>query len=99
MSDQSTHPRTGLSPRALLVSERIDTVGLERDDLISNMPMAFRAGKDGVVALFRYGVVVFIGMSALEEDEALRQLDARIIRPTTRREEESTRIEIAPDKE
>jgi len=40
-----------------------------------------------------------IGMSTLEQDEALRQLEPRIIKRIDRGEEESTRIEIAPDKD
>src|SRR5262249_28377258 len=91
--------RNGLTARALLLGERIDTVGLERSDVLSTSPMAFRAGKSGCVALFRFGVAVLIGMSTLEEDEVVRQLDRRIIKPAKRREEESTRIDIAPDKD
>jgi uncharacterized Rmd1/YagE family protein len=87
------------SARALLLGERIDTVGLERDDVLSTSPLTFRAGKTGMVSLFRYGVAVLIGMSTLEEDQVIRQLDGRIIKPLRRREEETTRIEIAPDKE
>jgi uncharacterized Rmd1/YagE family protein len=99
MNDAPSQSRTGISARALLLGDRIDTVGLERNDVLSTQPLAFRTGKGGIVALFRYGVAVLIGMSALEEDEIIRQLDGRITRPTKRREEESTRIEIAPDKD
>ena len=99
MSDVSHSSRTGLTARALLLGDRIDTVGLERNDMLSTQPLAFRTGNGGIVALFRYGVAVLIGMSALEEDEVIRQLSGRITRPAKRREEESTRIEIAPDKD
>jgi len=97
-----TEPQTskgGLSARALLLGERIDTFGLERGDVLSTSPLTFRTSKSGVVALFRYGVAVLIGMSALEEDQVIRQLDGRIKKPLRPREEETTRIEIAPDKE
>ena len=99
MNDAPNLQRTGITARALLLGDRIDTIGLERNDVLSTQPLAFRTGKGGIVALFRYGVAVLIGMSALEEDEVIRQLDGRITRPTKRREEESTRIEIAPDKD
>jgi uncharacterized Rmd1/YagE family protein len=99
MNDQSIQSKSGIVARALLVGERIDTVGLERNDVLSTIPMAFRAGGRGIVALFRYGVAVFIGMSTLEEDEVLRQLDGRIIGPFEKREEEATRIELMPDKD
>ena len=99
MSDVSHPSRTGITARALLLGDRIDTIGLERNDVLSTQPLAFRTGNGGIVALFRYGVAVLIGMSALEEDEVIRQLAGRITRPAKRREEESTRIEISPDKD
>ncbi len=85
--------------RALLLGNRIDTVGLERNDVLSTMPLTFRAGQDGIVALFRYGVAVLVGMSPLEEDEVLRRLAGRIVGPMKRREEESVQIEVGSEKD
>jgi uncharacterized Rmd1/YagE family protein len=85
--------------RALLLGDRIDTSGLERTDVLSTNPLAFRAGKDGVVTVFRYGVVVLFGLAVLEEDEVLRSLRARVVRPVEVREDETATIEIAPDKD
>jgi uncharacterized Rmd1/YagE family protein len=85
--------------RALLVGDRIETAGLERSDVLSTIPLAFRAGEHGVVALFRYGVAVLVAMTPLEEEEVLRRLDGRIIGPIAPREEEAFQIEIAPDKD
>jgi uncharacterized Rmd1/YagE family protein len=84
---------------ALLLGDRIDTSGLERTDVLSTTPLAFRAGQDGVVTVFRYGVVVLFGMSLLEEDEVLRGLRGRIIRTVERPEEETAIIEISVDKD
>ena len=67
--------------------------------MLSTLPLAFRAGEKGIVALFRYGVAVMVGMSPLEEDEVIRRLDGRVIGPISPREEESVQIEIAPDKD
>src|SRR5580704_17579540 len=88
-----------ITVRALLLGDRIETVGLERKDVLSTVPLAFRAGEHGVVALFRYGVAVLVGMSPLEEEEVIGRLDGRIISPLKVREEESVQIEIAPDKD
>jgi uncharacterized Rmd1/YagE family protein len=85
--------------RALLLGDRIDTAGLERTDVLSATPLAFRAGKDGVVAVFRYGVVVLFGLSILEEDEVLRPLRNRVVRPIDLPEEEIATIELCPDKD
>ena len=100
MSDVVPVPRPHrITIRALLLGERIDTVGLERNDTLSRVPLAFRTGENGVVALFRYGVAVLVGMSPLEEDELVRRLSGRIISPIKRREEEIAQIEVSPDKE
>ena len=85
--------------RAILLGDRIDTSGLERTDVLSATPLAFRAGLDGVVTVFRYGVVVLFNLSLLEEDEVLRGLRSRVIRPIEAREEETAIIELSPDKD
>src|SRR5262249_60173522 len=87
-----------LTARALLLGERIDLAGLERSDLISATPLAFRAGQEGYAVLFRYGAVVLIGLSVLEEDELIRSLQPRITGDFARPEAENVAIEIAPDR-
>lgn len=88
-----------ITVRAMLLGDRIDTAGLERSDVLSSLPLAFRAGEKGIVILFRYGVAVMIAMSPLEEDEVIRRLNGRVIDPIQRREEETVQIEVAPDKD
>ncbi len=85
-----------LTAHALVLGERLDTLGLERSDVINTVPLAFRIGT-GYAVLFRYGVAVLIGLSPIEEDETLRGLRSRIVAPLDRFEDESTSIEIAPD--
>ncbi|MEA2979270.1 MAG: hypothetical protein QOF09_1093 [Alphaproteobacteria bacterium] len=99
MSDTLTSRPHRITVRALLLGDRIETAGLERNDVLSTVPLAFRAGENGIVALFRYGVAVLVGMSPLEEDEVIRRLNGRVAGPVKRREEESAQIEIAPDKD
>src|SRR6266566_3644264 len=55
--------------RAILLGDRIDTSGLEQTDVLATAPLTFRAGKDGVVTVLRYGVAVLFDLSVLEEDE------------------------------
>jgi uncharacterized Rmd1/YagE family protein len=98
MNDLPTSARR-ITVRALLLGERIDTAGLERSDVLAKVPLAFRAGENGVVALFRYGVAVMVGMSPLEEEEVVDRLDGRIVSPFKIREEETVQIEVAPDKD
>jgi uncharacterized Rmd1/YagE family protein len=88
-----------LTARALLLGDRLDIAGLERSDVLSTAPLAFRAGQDGFVALFRYGVAVLMGLTPLEEDEVIRGLRQRIVGEFARHEEETAIIEISPEKD
>jgi uncharacterized Rmd1/YagE family protein len=99
MASDTIQSATRRKVRAILLGDRIDTSGLERTDVLSTAPLAFRAGKDGVVTLFRYGVVVLFDLSVLEEDEVLRGLQARVVGPIVPREEEVATIQIVPDKD
>lgn len=90
---------TRITARALLLGDRLDVAGLERTDVLSTNPLAFRAGQEGFVALFRYGVAVLVGLSPLEEDEVIRSLRRRIVGEFARHEEETATIELSPDKD
>jgi uncharacterized Rmd1/YagE family protein len=92
-------PKMRFTARALLLGERIDTAGLERSDVISTIPLAFRIGAGGYAVLFRFGVAVLVGLSPVEEDEVVRGLAARIVGPFARIEDEAAVIEVAPDRE
>jgi uncharacterized Rmd1/YagE family protein len=92
-------PAVRRSVRALLLGDRIDTSGLDQTDVISTAPMTFRAGQNGLVSVFRFGVVVLFDLSVLEADEVLRRLSPRVIRPVTVREDESAVIEAALDRD
>jgi uncharacterized Rmd1/YagE family protein len=85
--------------RAILLSDRIDTSQLEHDHVVSTAPLTYKFGKDGVVTLFRYGVVVMIGLTVEEEEEVLKGLRPRLIRPVQPAEEESVVIDLIPDKD
>ena len=39
--------------RAFFVSERLNTSGLERGDVLATIPLAFRVNANGVAILFR----------------------------------------------
>jgi uncharacterized Rmd1/YagE family protein len=92
-------PTRRLAARAIFLGERIDTAGLERRELISTTPIAFKAGAGGQVVLFRYGVAALIGLSTMEEDEVLRAIAPRIIGRFEQQEEEVATIEITAEGE
>jgi uncharacterized Rmd1/YagE family protein len=99
MSQLSSESSRQIAVRALLLGDRIDTAGLERRDVFSTSPLAFRIEGGAFLVLFRYGVAVLFGMSPLQEDEIIRSLNGRIIGRFVRREEELAQIEIAPEKD
>lgn len=86
-----------LTARALLLGDRLDPAGLERADAYSTNPLAFRAGNDGFVALYRFGVAVMIGLSPLEEDDVLTLVKLRVVGPHGHIDDETATLAIAPD--
>jgi uncharacterized Rmd1/YagE family protein len=87
-------PSISMPIRALLLGERLDTRGLERDDTIATNPLTLRIGRDGIAFLFRYGVAVFAGLSAIEEDDVVRSLGPRINEPSAAPETDQVHILI-----
>ncbi len=85
--------------RALLLADRIDTSNLEHNGVVSAAPLTFKFGQAGFVTLFRYGVAVFIGLTAAEEEEMLGRLNPRLVRPVKPIEDETATIEAAPEKD
>jgi uncharacterized Rmd1/YagE family protein len=88
-----------LPVRGLLLGERLDTRGLERDDTIATSPLTLRIGRDGIAFLFRYGVAVFAGLSAIEEDDVVRSLRPRISEPADLPETDQVQILVRPSGE
>lgn len=88
-----------ISVRALQLGERIDVKGLEREDAISSVPLAFRTSGEGMVVLFKSGAAVFINMTPVEEEELIRSLAFRIVAPLDDRETETIRLIVKPDED
>jgi uncharacterized Rmd1/YagE family protein len=99
MSMSLTEKPRRVTARALLLGDRIDISGLERDDMISATPLAFHAGSAGQVALYRFGVAVFVGLSPLEEDEVVTKLAGRVVGARGQVHDETAVLEISPDSE
>ena len=95
MNERAIPIATRLTARALLVGDRIDTAGLERPDTLSQAPLAFRTGAAGMVALFRFGVAVMVGLTPLEEEDTLAKLKARVTGARARIDDETATLEIA----
>jgi uncharacterized Rmd1/YagE family protein len=88
-----------ISAHAFLLGERLNTHGLGHDGLISTAPLAFRVGDAGLVALFRYGAAVMIGVSPKAEREVLRLVVERVAGAEATPEEEKAAIVLKPDQD
>jgi uncharacterized Rmd1/YagE family protein len=87
-----------LTAHALQIGDRINTAGFE-GQVLSSAPLAVRVGSNGLAVVFRYGVVVLIGLSADEEKDFLERLGNRCFGKITPPEEEWAKIQIAKDAE
>jgi uncharacterized Rmd1/YagE family protein len=87
-----------LTVHALLIGDRINTAGFE-GQVLSSTPLALRVGTNGMAVVFRYGVAVFIGLTADEEAEFLERLQTRTFGKITPPEEEWAKIQIAREAE
>src|SRR6202051_732663 len=87
-----------LTAHALLIGDRINTAGFE-GQVLSSAPFAVRVGSSGVAVVFRYGVVVFIGLSTEEEADFLERLRVRSFGKITPPEEEWAKVQVAKDAE
>ena len=91
-------PVTRVTAHALNIGDRINTTGFEKEAL-SAVPLALRAGEDGVAVLFRYGAVVFLNMSMEEEAAFLERLSPRIGGRLSVPEEEAAAVALLGETE
>ena len=87
-----------VTAHAILLGDRINTSGVEGETL-STSPLAIRIENEGIAVLFRYGVVVLIGLSQQQEQELLEKLSARVSGRLDRYEEETAVIKVAEEDE
>jgi required for meiotic nuclear division protein 1 len=83
-----------IAAHALQIGDRINTAGFE-GEVLSNTPLAVRLARNGLAVVFRYGVVVFLGLSADEEAEFLERLRPRSFGRITPHEEEWAKVHVA----
>ena len=91
-------PSPQITAHALQIGDRINTAGFE-GELLSSTPLAARVGSSGLAVVFRYGVVVFLGLSVEEEKQFLERLSARVFGRITPYEEEWAKVRVAKEAE
>jgi uncharacterized Rmd1/YagE family protein len=89
---------TQTAVHAMQIGDRINTAAFE-GEVLSSTPLALRVGANGLAVVFRYGVAVFIGLSADEEAEFLERLHTRTFGKITPYEEEWAKIQVARESE
>jgi uncharacterized Rmd1/YagE family protein len=87
-----------ISAHALQIGDRINTAGFE-GPVLSTTPLAVSVGANGLAVVFRYGVVVLLGLSADEETEFLERLHQRTFGKITPYEEEWAKVQVARESE
>jgi required for meiotic nuclear division protein 1 len=87
-----------VTAHATLLGDRINTSGVE-GEMLSTSPLAIQIDNEGIAVLFRYGVVVLIGLSQQQQQELLEKLSARVSGRLDRYEEETAVIKLAEEDE
>jgi len=87
-----------ISAHALQIGDRINTAGFE-GEILSSTPLAVRIGMTGLAVVFRYGVVVFLGLMVDQEAEFLERLVPRTFGGISPHEEEWAKVQIAKEAE
>ncbi|SFP43032.1 Uncharacterised ACR, YagE family COG1723 [Bradyrhizobium sp. Ghvi] len=95
-----TSPKPDAAPtlriRAVMLGERINASNLELGTLVSSTPAAFRVHA-GLAVIFRYGVVVLIGLLPSEEKVVLDSLKSRVTGEFSPYEEEIAQAQLCKD--
>jgi uncharacterized Rmd1/YagE family protein len=79
-----------------MLGDRINPQGLEAGALVSSTPVAFRINA-GLAVIFRYGVVVLIGLLPSEEKTFLDNLQSRVVGELSPYEEETAQAQLCSD--
>src|ERR1700760_2184842 len=83
-----------ITVHALQIGDRINTAGFE-GEVLSGTPLAVRVGQAGLAVVFRYGAVVFLGLTADQEAEFIERLHTRCAGKISPSEEEWAKVQIA----
>ena len=83
--------------RAVLLGDRLNIDRSKYTGVVSTAPFCFRDG-DGYAVIFRYGVVVLVGLSPEQEDAVLANCASDVMHPMPV-EEERVPFELKPSQE
>jgi len=98
MKDLLFTGETGIKAHALFVGQRLELKDFEKTNRLASLPLVVTAGNNRCAVLFRYGVVVYFGLSTIEEMSRLSDLKPFVREPFAQHIE-SEEVEIIADKE
>jgi uncharacterized Rmd1/YagE family protein len=87
-----------VTAHAVYVGDRINTANFPGEAL-SAAPLAVQIGDAGIAVLFRYGVIVFIGLAAGDEPAFLEKVTPRITSRFSGKEEETATIRLVAEQD
>ena len=93
------HSTEVLHCRAVFLGQRLELKQFRYASYLAVNPLTLSYGHQGIIVLFRYGVVVAYGLSALEETRLLEELAPYVRDPIKDIEEESLQIRRHDDEE
>jgi uncharacterized Rmd1/YagE family protein len=85
--------------RALLIGERIDLKALGAAEPLATNPLTVEVRGGGAASLFRFGVVVFFAVAAMEEVSFLRELQPLVVNAYATPEIEELEVQLEPGTE
>ena len=80
--------------RAVYLSQRLELKQFRQTQFIATNPLAIHYGHEGIVVLFRYGVCVMFGLSALEENRLVEELSPYLRDPHKEIEDETLDLRV-----
>jgi uncharacterized Rmd1/YagE family protein len=87
-----------VTAHAVYVGDRINTANFPAEAL-SSAPLAVQVGETGIAVLFRYGVIVFIGVAAGDELAFLEKVTPRITSKFSGNDEETATIRLVAEQD
>jgi len=100
MSNDLFTGQSEVTVRALFLGQRLELRHFKNTHTLSLQPLTITVGGNGCAMLFRYGVVVMLGLSSVEEMSLLSELEHLIVEPFATAEDETISLELTKnDKE
>ncbi len=97
MEPSPAHTKS-ISARAWFLGERIDARQLERGETLALSPLTLRAGDDGYAVVFRFGAVVFVDVSPMDQVAFVEKLRPFVNEAFEEPEGEDAELHVDPDR-